>query len=205
MKRERERYKIRSVRTENTGRHEKEGMVKVICVHIVWSELEICAACTDKWQEGLGIACRCWSSSDWSVAGYQVQKCGEIIIHVLHSKNASVWNKLLFTYFICKDLKKKKQRCGTGKVYSGFWWGELRERNHLENFDVDRRIILKWILKKWDGEAWTGLVWLRIGAGGWRLWMREWTFGFHKMLGHSWLAEDLLASQEGLCSMNLVS
>ena len=48
MKRERERYKIRSVRTENTGRHEKEGMANVICVYIVWSELETCAACTDK-------------------------------------------------------------------------------------------------------------------------------------------------------------
>jgi hypothetical protein len=35
MKRERERYKIRSVRTENTGRHEKKDMANVICVHIV--------------------------------------------------------------------------------------------------------------------------------------------------------------------------
>ena len=52
---------------------------------------------------------------------------------------------------------------------SGFWWGQLSEINHLEDFDVDRKIILKWILKEWGGEAWTGLVWLRIGAGGWRL------------------------------------
>jgi hypothetical protein len=40
-----------------------------------------------------------------------------------------------------------------------------------------------------------------IGAGGWHLWMREWTFGFHKMRGISWLAEDRLASQDRLCSM----
>jgi hypothetical protein len=31
------------------------------------------------------------------------------------------------------------------------------------------------------------------------------TFGFHKTRGISWLADDLLASQEGLCSMELVS
>jgi hypothetical protein len=30
------------------------------------------------------------------------------------------------------------------------------------------------------------------------LWIRWWTFWFHKMRGISWLAEDLVASQEGL-------
>jgi hypothetical protein len=32
-----------------------------------------------------------------------------------------------------------------------FWWGNLRERDHLQDPDVDRRIILKWIFRKWDG------------------------------------------------------
>jgi len=32
-------------------------------------------------------------------------------------------------------------------------WGDLREKNHLENVDVDGRIILKYIFKKWDGET----------------------------------------------------
>jgi hypothetical protein len=35
--------------------------------------------------------------------------------------------------------------------------------------------------------------------------IRWWTFGLHKMRGISWVAEDILASQEGLCSMELVS
>jgi hypothetical protein len=35
--------------------------------------------------------------------------------------------------------------------------------------------------------------------------MRYWTFGFHKMLGISWLAEKRLASQERLCSIQQVS
>ena len=33
--------------------------------------------------------------------------------------------------------------------------------------------------------------------------MRQQTSGYHKMLGISSLAEDMLASQEGLCSMEL--
>ena len=33
----------------------------------------------------------------------------------------------------------------------GFWQGDLRERDHLEDLGVDGRIILKWISKKQDG------------------------------------------------------
>jgi hypothetical protein len=58
---------------------------------------------------------------------------------------------------------------GTGEVHTGFWWGDLRERDHLEDLDVDGRIISKWIFKKWDKEACTGLIWLRIETGGGRL------------------------------------
>jgi hypothetical protein len=55
---------------------------------------------------------------------------------------------------------------GKRKVHTGFWWGDLRKRDHLGDPGVDGRIILKWIFKKWDGWAWTGLNWLRIGTGG---------------------------------------
>jgi len=55
---------------------------------------------------------------------------------------------------------------GSGEVHTGFWWGNLRERGHLEDLGVDGAIILKWICKKWDGYAWAGLIWLRIGTGG---------------------------------------
>jgi hypothetical protein len=29
------------------------------------------------------------------------------------------------------------------EAYTGFWWGNLRERNHLGDPDVDGRIILR--------------------------------------------------------------
>jgi len=32
---------------------------------------------------------------------------------------------------------------GIGEVHTWFWWGNLRERDHLEDLDIDERIILK--------------------------------------------------------------
>jgi len=52
-----------------------------------------------------------------------------------------------------------------GEVHTGFWWGNLRGKDHLEGLGVDGRIILKGIFKKWD-EAWPGLICLRIGTSG---------------------------------------
>jgi len=51
---------------------------------------------------------------------------------------------------------------GRGEGYTGFWWGKLRERNHLEDPGVDGRIILRWIFRNWDVE-WHGLD--RAGSG----------------------------------------
>ena len=38
-----------------------------------------------------------------------------------------------------------------GVVQTGFWWGDLRERDHLQDLDVDGRVVLKWIFKKSNG------------------------------------------------------
>ena len=54
---------------------------------------------------------------------------------------------------------------------TGFWWGRMRVRYHLEDLVIEGRIILKCISMKWNEEAWTGLIWMRIGTGGGLLWM----------------------------------
>jgi hypothetical protein len=43
-------------------------------------------------------------------------------------------------------------------VYRGFWWGNLREINHLEDPGVDGRIILTWIFRKSGGMDWIELA-----------------------------------------------
>jgi len=55
-------------------------------------------------------------------------------------------------------------RMGRGEMYTGFWWGNLRESDHLEDKGVDGRIILRWTFSKWALGVWTGLIWLRIGT-----------------------------------------
>ena len=55
---------------------------------------------------------------------------------------------------------------GRGEAYTGFWWGNLKERDHLGDPGIDGRIILRWIFRKCDVRVWTGSSWLRIGTGG---------------------------------------
>ena len=57
-------------------------------------------------------------------------------------------------------------RMGRGERYTWLWWGDLRERDHLEDLGVDGRIVLRWIFRKWAGVGRTGWSWLRIGTGG---------------------------------------
>ena len=51
-------------------------------------------------------------------------------------------------------------------MYTGFWWGNLRERDNLEDPGLDGRTIFRRIFRKWDVGVWTGSIWLSIGTGG---------------------------------------
>jgi hypothetical protein len=63
-------------------------------------------------------------------------------------------------------------RMGRVKMYTGFCWVNLREREHWEDSGIDGRIILRWIFRIWNVGLWTGSSWLRIGTGGGHLRMR---------------------------------
>jgi len=47
-------------------------------------------------------------------------------------------------------------------MHTGFWWGNLRERDQVEDPGVD----IKVVLQEWRWVAWIGLIWLGIGTGG---------------------------------------
>ena len=55
---------------------------------------------------------------------------------------------------------------GRGGAYTGFWWGNLKERDQLGVPVLCGKIILRWIFRKWDVGLWTGSSLPRIGTGG---------------------------------------
>jgi len=66
-------------------------------------------------------------------------------------------NYLYSSSNIVQMIKSKRVRwaghvasMGRGEAYTGFWWGNLRERHHLGYPVKDGRIILRRIFRKWD-------------------------------------------------------
>jgi len=63
----------------------------------------------------------------------------------------------------CTAAKMKLSLClthhiwGIGKILGGFWYGNLEEIDHLEDLDVDGRI-LWWILNRLGGVDWFAVV-----------------------------------------------
>jgi len=78
-------------------------------------------------------------------------------------------NDLYCSPNIVRVIKSRRMRWaghaalwGREEVYTGLWWGNLRERDHLEQPGVDGTMDLQEV----DVGAWTGLIWLSTGTGG---------------------------------------
>jgi len=48
-----------------------------------------------------------------------------------------------------------------GEEHTGFWSGNLKERDHFKDPEVDWRKILRWIFRKWYGR-WRGMDWIDL-------------------------------------------
>jgi len=77
-------------------------------------------------------------------------------------------------------------------------------RRFIAAFTSARHLSLSWalrrILRRLYGRSGTWLIWLRIGTNGGPLRTWNWSFGFYKIPGISWVTEELLASEEELLS-----
>ena len=70
-------------------------------------------------------------------------------------------NRGLYAVYSSPDLLENKSRrlrlaghvacVGRGEVYTGFWQRNVREKDHLEDPRVYRRITVKWIFERFDG------------------------------------------------------
>ena len=80
---------------------------------------------------------------------------------------------------------------------TGFWLGDMKERDHLEDLGVDGRIILKYIFKKWEGD----MDWIQPAQYRDR-WMAVVNavidLSFPQNAGNVLTREDLFASQKEL-------
>ena len=47
------------------------------------------------------------------------------------------------------------------------WWENVNKKDHLEDLDVERRIILKEIFKKYNGNVSTGFICFSNRNGRW--------------------------------------
>jgi hypothetical protein len=52
--------------------------------------------------------------------------------------------------WVMKSRMRWAGHVARGEAYTGFWWGNLRESDHLGDPGVDGRKILRWIFRKWD-------------------------------------------------------
>ena len=55
---------------------------------------------------------------------------------------------------------------GRGELHTEFWWGNLRERDHLEDLRVDGKNNVEWIFQEICLVVHSGFSRLRIVTGG---------------------------------------
>jgi len=81
------------------------------------------------------------------------------VVPLLHSASDMTKTGIQQAMKISQEKVKTVQKCNNRQ-------GNLRERDHWGDPDVDGRIILRRIFRKMEGVVGTGWSWLRTGTGG---------------------------------------
>jgi hypothetical protein len=158
--------------------------------------------------------------------GFESLKCGVIVLafysmrKLLFSVNLIIFRDLFFRSlpFCLRFVYLLSWSCLLFELECTEWaW-------HLERLGKERGVYRVWVrkpegrrplgrpMRRWEDNIRVDLQEVRCGGMDWSglaqdrdrwraLVNAEWTFGFNKTQGISWLATNLLASQEGLCPM----
>jgi hypothetical protein len=90
--------------------------------------------------------------------------------------------------------------CVRWEMSTKFWSVNLNGWDHSEDLHVDGEDNIR-IYRMEIEKLWTGCIWLRIWTSGKLVWIRQWTFWFHRRRGISWESEWLLAVLHGVRSV----
>jgi hypothetical protein len=52
------------------------------------------------------------------------------------------------------------------KKCTKFWSENLKGKDLVDDFGLDRTLMIHLIIKLWGGRVWTGAIWLRLRASG---------------------------------------
>ena len=121
---------------EGRSSHKKGGYTR----RIAHSHFGCCCPHTETWRSAQTINTRSSHASckaHWGL-GWDFRK------FIVNSNKTFTPLYRFFSY-------NQKRISGRGEVCTRFWLGNLRERDHWGNPDVDGRIILEWIFRKWEG------------------------------------------------------
>jgi hypothetical protein len=55
---------------------------------------------------------------------------------------------------------------GREELYTWYWWGRLREKDHFEEPSLNEEIILKWVIMM----HFVGVYWIEVARGKGRRW-----------------------------------
>jgi hypothetical protein len=48
---------------------------------------------------------------------------------------------------------------GESRCNAEYWFGNLKEGDHLKVIDIDGRVMLQWIFRRWHVWMWSEFIW----------------------------------------------
>ena len=143
-------------------------------------------SCVGYWRKPSGLQLRVSGKKALGGGGIRIREGG------INSRlEKTTWQEALWYVLVTKCyLGDKIRDCDGRSMWHGrFWWGNLKESDHLEKFVAEENIILKLIFKRKGGVK-SGLILLWIRYRCWLVCiLRSWELP-HKLMNYQILKKD---------------